>query len=242
MAQKRQEWQHHPPPRPVSRHRKFQNRQAIGSAERAQRKDTAAIYRANWALTEATFGNTVEALSGATKVLALSTRRSVQAAAALTLGLAGDPARAQALAEDLAKRFPEDTDVQSTVLPTVRIQLILKGNNNADVMEIVQRTTPYQLELLDQLVSTYIRGNAYVAAHRGTEAAAEFQKIVDHPGLVKCGTQGPLALLGLARAYALQGDTAKAKAAYQDFLTLWKDADPDIPIFIAAKAEYAKLH
>jgi hypothetical protein len=133
--------------------------------------------------------------------------------------------------------------VQSTVLPTVRIQLILKGDNNADVMEIVQRTTPYQLELYDQLISTYVRGNAYVAAHRGTEAAAEFQKIVDHPGLVKCGTQGPLALLGLARAYALQGDIAKARLKYQDFFTLWKDADADadVPILKDAKAEYAKL-
>jgi tetratricopeptide (TPR) repeat protein len=214
---------------------------AIESAERAQRKDVTAIYRADWALREATFGYTAEALSGATKTLKLSIGRGVQTAAALTLALAGDPVRAQAVAEDPAKRFPEDTDVHATVLPTVRIQLILNGNNNADVTEIVQRTTPYELELFDGLITTYVRGYAYVAAHRGTEAAAEFQKIVDHPGLVKCGTQGPLALLGLARAYALQGDTAKAKAAYQDFLTLWKDADPDIPIFIAAKAEYAKL-
>ena len=153
----------------------------------------------------------------------------------------------EALADDLAKRFPEDTLVQFNYLPTIHAQVALTRNDSSKAIDALQAAAPYELGqpgysvFFVCLYPAYLRGNAYIAAHRGIEAASEFQKILDHRGLVLNSPIGALAHLQIARAYAMQGDTAKAKAAYQDFLTLWKDADPDIPIFIAAKAEYAKL-
>jgi eukaryotic-like serine/threonine-protein kinase len=144
--------------------------------------------------------------------------------------------------DELAKRFPEGTIVQFKYLPAIRAQLTLSRNNAATAIEALQAATPFELgNSVVPLYPVYVRGQAYLAAHQGSEAAAEFQKIIDHRGTVVSETISALAHLGLARAYALQADTAKARAAYQDFLTLWKDADPDIPILKQAKAEYAKL-
>jgi hypothetical protein len=133
-------------------------------------------------------------------------------------------------------------------LPTIRAQLALNRKDPLSAIEILQAAAPYELQaaayggaLMNNLYPVYVRGEAYLAAHQGSEAATEFLKILDHPGVAINEPVGALAHLGIARAYAMQGGTAKAKAAYQDFLTLWKDADPDIPIFIAAKAEYAKF-
>ena len=154
--------------------------------------------------------------------------------------------QATRLATDLAKRFPEDTVVQFNYLPTIRAAIALQGSNAAKAIEALVSAAPYALGSTSPtmnfaLYPVYLRGEAYVAAHQGSAAAAEFQKILDHPSLVVNEPIGALAHLGLARAYALSGDTVKAKSAYQDFLGLWKDADAEIPILIAAKSEYAKL-
>ena len=225
------------------------SRRAVASAERAEEKETAAGYQAEAAIREALFGNAAQARQQAAAALGLSDGRDVQYGAALALAIAGDAARAQAqvekLADDLAKRFPEDTIVQFNELPTIRAQLALNRNDAAGDIEALQAAAPYEFAgagtFTPALYPVYVRGEAYLASRQGREAAAEFQKILDHPGVVLNEPIGALAHLGLARAYALQGDTAKARAAYNDFLTLWKDADPDIPILRKAKAEYAKL-
>jgi predicted Zn-dependent protease len=154
----------------------------------------------------------------------------------------------QALTSDLAKRFPEDRLVQFNYLPTLRAKLAVSRGNASEAVEILKNVTPYELGQTtastygwNALYPVFVRGEAYQAAHQGGEAAAEFQKILDHRGVVINEPIGALAHLGLARAYGLQGDTVKAKAAYQEFLTLWKDADPDIPILKQANAEFAKL-
>jgi len=174
-------------------------------------------------------------------MLKLSTGRDVQFATALALSLTGDAVQAQKLADELATQFPEDTIVKFNYLPTIRAQLALNRNDASNAIELLQATAPYELGIEGQVYPVYLRGQAYLAARRGNEAVAEFQKILDHRGLVTNGPIGALSHLQIGRALDLQGDTAKARAAYQDFLALWKDADPDIPILIAAKAEYAKL-
>jgi eukaryotic-like serine/threonine-protein kinase len=214
------------------------SRRAAASAERAGEKETAAGYEAGSAMREALFGNAAEARQRAAAALALSTRRDRQYEAALALALTGDEGRAKALADDLDRRFPEDTITQFRELPTLHAQLALSHNDSSKAIEILRAAAPYELGGLHVV---YVRGEAYLASHQGSDAAAEFQKILDHRGIVLNEPIGALAHLGLARAYAMQGDTAKAKAAYQYFLTLWRDADPDIPVLIAAKAEYAKL-
>jgi eukaryotic-like serine/threonine-protein kinase len=223
------------------------SRRAVASAERTRKKETAAGYEAEAALREALFGNAAEARQRAKSALGFSSGRFVQFGAALALAFAGDAIRAGELSDDLDKRYPENTLVRFNYLPTLRGQLALIHGDSFKAIEALQIAVPYELGSQSQsafapvLYSIYVRGEAYLAAHQGSEAAAEFQKILDHRGIVVNIPIGALAHLGLARAYVLHGDTAKAKAAYHDFLTLWKDADPDIPILIAAKAEYAKL-
>src|SRR5262249_13972113 len=165
----------------------------------------------------------------------------VQSVAALALAFAGDAVRARTLADDLANRFPDHTIVRSYDVPTIRAQLALRHDGPSGAIEILQAAVPYELSGEGALYPVYVRGEGFLAAHKGNEAAAEFQKILDHRGIVVNSPIGALARLGLGRAYVLQGDIPKAKAAYQDFLTLWKDADPDIPILKQAKVEYAKL-
>jgi tetratricopeptide (TPR) repeat protein len=224
------------------------SRRAVDFAERAEEKETAATYSAVSGLREALFGNAVEARRRAALAMERSAGRDVQYGAALALAYAGDTGRTQALTDDLGKRFPEDTVVQFNYLPTLRAKLAVSRGNASEALESLRTAAPYELGQTASgvyfwtgLYPVFVRGESYLAAHQGSDAAAEFQKILDHRGIVLNEPIGALAHLGIARAYAIQGDTAKAKAAYQDFLTLWKDADPDIPIFIAAKAEYAKL-
>jgi serine/threonine protein kinase/tetratricopeptide (TPR) repeat protein len=223
------------------------SRRSVASAERAEEKETAAGYEADAALREALFGNAAEARQRAAAALGLSNGRDVQYGAALALALAGDATRAQALADDLAKRFPQDTVVQFNYLPTVHAQLALTHNDPSKAIEALQATAPYELgtegsgAFTPALHPVYVRGEAFLAAHQGSEAAAEFQKILGHRGVVANEPIGALAHLGLARAYVLPGDAAKARAAYDDFFTLWKDADSDIPILKEAKTEYEKL-
>jgi DNA-binding winged helix-turn-helix (wHTH) protein/tetratricopeptide (TPR) repeat protein len=221
--------------------------QASASAQRAEKRETAATYEADAAIREALFGNSAGARQKAVTALSLSTGHDVQFEAALALAVIGDAARAQALANDMAKQFPENTVVQFNYLPTVRAQIALSRKDSSKAIETLQVTVPYELGstatagLPPALYPVYVRAEAYRTARRGSESAIQFQKILDHRGVVVNEPIGALAHLGLARAYALQGNTAMARAEYQDFLTLWKDADPDIPIYIAAKAEYAKL-
>jgi tetratricopeptide (TPR) repeat protein len=223
------------------------SRQAFASAERAEEKETAAGYEASAALREALFGNGAQAQQLVASALALSTGRDVQYATALALALNGNAVRAEALADDLGKRFPEDTIVRFNYLPTLHAQLALSRNDASKAIEFLQVAVPYELGqpsvsgVLTSFYPVFVRGQAYLATHQGSEAAAEFQKILDHRGIVLNEPIGALAHLQIGRAYAMQGDAAKAKAGYQDFLTLWKDADSDIPVLIAAKAELARL-
>ena len=225
------------------------SKRAVESAIRADSKENGAISQAIAAQREAAYGNIVEARQSAIAAIKLAPlSQGAESEAALAFAMAGDTARAEALAQDLGKRFLLDTQMQSLWLPAIQAQLALKKKNPTMALENLRGAVP-PIEFgeigfvnnISCLYPTYVRGEAYLTAGQGNAAAAEFQKILDHSGIIwNCWT-GALAHLGLARAYAMQGDTAKAKAAYQDFLTLWKDADPDIPIFIAAKAEYAKL-
>jgi eukaryotic-like serine/threonine-protein kinase len=219
---------------------------AVASARQVGERETAALYLAEAAVREALVGNAAEARRLTTATLGTSNGRHAEAMAALALALAGDLARAQKLTSDLAKRFPQDTIAQFNYLPTIRAAIALRQNSPAQAIADLQAAsacelgTPALLIFLN-LYPVYVRGQAYLAARQGAVAAAEFQKILDHPGIAFNEVISPLAHLGLARAYVLEGDSAKAKAAYQDFLTLWKDADPDIPILKQAKAEYSKL-
>jgi eukaryotic-like serine/threonine-protein kinase len=207
-----------------------------------------AFYDVTAALGEAQFGNKATARQLVASALALSTGRDVEYGAALASALAGDATRVQTLADDLGKRFPEDTIVRFNYLPTLHGMLALGRNDAAKVLDVLQAAAPFELgqptigPSPTALYPVFVRGEAYLAAHNANEAATEFQKILDHRGIVLNEPIGALAHLRIGRAYAMQGDTAKAKAAYQDFLTLWKDADPDIPVLIAAKSEYAKLN
>jgi eukaryotic-like serine/threonine-protein kinase len=221
-------------------------RRASDSAQRADEKETAAGYEAEAAVREALVGNMSQAKQQAQAALALSTGRDVQAVSAIALGLAGDSAQGTRLAAVLAKGFPEDTIVRFDYLPMIHAAAALQSGSAPKAIEALATAAPYELgspaqTLSFALYSVYLRAEAYVAAHQGSAAVAEFQKILDHPGVVLNEPIGALAHLGLARAYGLSSDTAKAKSAYQDFFALWKDADPDIPILKEAKAEYAKL-
>jgi DNA-binding winged helix-turn-helix (wHTH) protein/tetratricopeptide (TPR) repeat protein len=224
------------------------SRQAADSAERAGEKETAAGYYAVSALREALFGNADRAGQQAIFAKGRASGRDVDYGLALALVYAGDAGQAQALADDLDKTFPEGTIVQFNYLPTLWAKLALRRANPQQALNSLLAAAPYELGLpalsfynWPNLYSVYVRGEAYLAAHKGNEAAAEFQKILDHRGIVLNEPIGALAHLQLGRAYSLQGDTAKSRAAYQDFLTLWKDADQDIPILKQAKAEYSKL-
>jgi DNA-binding winged helix-turn-helix (wHTH) protein/predicted Zn-dependent protease len=224
------------------------SRQAVASAHSSKEPEAAARFEAQAALREALFGNTAGAQHRASAALGFSTSREVQFGAALALALAGDAIRAQTLVNDLGKRFPEDTIVQLNYLPAIQGQLLVKGSNTSRAIVVLQPAVPHELGttpdvglLSLSLYPVYVRGEAYLAADSGSEAAVEFQKILDHRGIVGNAPIGALAYLGLARAYALQGDKVRDRAAYQDFLSLWKDADPDIPVLKQAKAEYAKL-
>jgi len=220
---------------------------AVEAALRADNKESAGIWDVYGGWREATFGNFAEAKREADAGLALAPEsRDVQQLAALALARAGDAAKARSLADALAKKYPLHSMVQAYWLPTIQAQLALNAKDAAGAITQLRNAAglEYGLTVSNEntscLYPTYLRGEAYLAA--GQEgAAAEFQKIIDHSGLVSNCVTGALAHLGLGRAYALAGDKVKARVAYQDFLTLWKDADPDIPILKEAKAEFAKL-
>jgi serine/threonine protein kinase/tetratricopeptide (TPR) repeat protein len=237
-------------------------KRAVDSAIRADSKETGAIWQANAAVQQAAYGNPAEARLSAAGALKLApASQGVESEAALAFAMAGDTARAESLAQDLGKRYPVDTQMRSLWLPAIQGQVALNKKNPAAALNALQAASPVELGQIgfvanvSCLYHVYVRGEAYLAAGQGSAAAAEFQKILDHSGIVwNCWT-GALARLGVARANALQARTfqgqgqgadadaarVRALAAYKDFLALWKDADPDIPILKEAKAEYAKL-
>ncbi len=229
--------------------RRSSNR-AIDLALQEGDRETAASYQAARAMWEAVCRNAAEGKGNAMAALELSKGRDVEYAAGLALALSGDSTRSQPIADDLEKRFPEDTFVKFTYVPVLRALSALERGKPTDSVEQLQIALPYELAVnglnfthfyLGGLHSAYVRGEALLATHRYPEAAAEFQKILDHRGIVGADPIGALAHVQLGRAFVLSGDTIKAKAAYQDFLALWKDADPDVPILRQARAEYAKL-
>jgi tetratricopeptide (TPR) repeat protein len=195
------------------------------------------------------YGNSPAARYNATTALELSNGRDVEYAAAFAFALAGDWPRSQTLARDLGKRFPEDTSVQFNYLPVLDALLALNRHDPQKAIEELQPSIRYELgvpaidfnEFFGGLYPVYMRGEAFIAEGRSAEAAAEFRKILDHNGITVGDPIGAMARLQLGRTYVLSGDAAKAKAAYEDFLALWKDADPDVPILKKAKAEYARL-
>jgi len=231
---------------------------AVDSAVRADNKEIGAVWQANAALEQAAYGDSMEARQSAAEALQLApASQGVESEAALAFAIAGETARAESLAQDLGKRFPLDTQMQSLWLPAIQAQLALDRKNPASALNALQAASPIELGQfsfvanMSCLYHVYVRGQAYLAAGQGSAAAAEFQKILNHSGIVwNCWT-GALAHLGVARAYALEARTSqgadadaarvRALAAYKDFLTLWKDADPDVPILKQAEAEYAKL-
>jgi eukaryotic-like serine/threonine-protein kinase len=222
------------------------SRRAIDSALRADSKDRAAGYQAMSALLEAVVGNMALAKRQGRAALALSSDRDVQVIAAVALGLSGEASPDLRLAGELANRFPEDTAVRLLYVPMMRAANSLSNGQGAKAIEELVPVAPYELGISQSffgfsLYPVYLQGQAYLVAKQGAAASAEFQKILDHRGIVPSNPLNTLARLGLARAYALAGDSAKARAAYQDFFALWKDADPDIPILQQAKSEYAKL-
>ena len=226
------------------------SRQAVDLARQAKQPGRAAFFIVGAALWEAFFGNQSAAQQGAAQALTLSTDRDLEYGAALALALSGDSSRSRTLADNLDMRFPEDTEVRFTYLPAIRAVLAVNHHEAARAVELLQISTPYDLGtplsgaapgFVGTLYTVYVRGLAYLAAHHGAEAAAEFQKILDRRAIVVSDPIGALAPLQLGRALVMSGDTSKARKAYQDFLTLWKDADADVPIYQQAKAEYATL-
>jgi tetratricopeptide (TPR) repeat protein len=212
--------------------------------------DRAALYESPAAIWEALFGEAQSARASALRSFAAVNDPDVSYAAGFALALAGDSARAERIAKTLAARWPEDTSVQTDYLPALRGLIALDRGDPKKAIETLQTALPYdfaaprtlQHAFFGALYPVYVRGLAYLAAREGAEAATEFRKILSHRGLVVSDPIGALAHLELGRAYALQGDTRDARAAYRDFLALWTDADPDLPILQQARSEYANLH
>ena len=220
------------------------SRRAVDAASRADSKESAALWQVDAALREAEIGEAAKARQGVTAALALSMGRDMKVAAALALARTGDAARAKVLAEELEKTYPANTLLKLYWLSTLNAAIAVGKGNSKQALLDLEPAAPYELGnpgYVNFLYPAYVRGQAYLLAHEGTAAAAEFQKLLDHPGIVLNFVTGSLAHLQIGRAYAMAGDTTKAKGAYHDFFTLWKDADPDIPILKEAKAEYTKL-
>ncbi len=224
------------------------SQRAVESARRSDANETAAEWQMNAALREAEFGNMVRARQETAAALDMAATRDVQTLAALALARSGNAVQARKIADDLAHRFSLNTMINRYWLPTIYASIEIGRNNPAKALELLRTAEQYELgtpapqfEVGGSLYPVYVRGQAYLSLHQGAEAAAEFQKFLDHRGVAVNSPLGALARLQLGRAYALAGDKAKARSAYQDFLALWKDADPDVPILQQAKAEYAKL-
>jgi tetratricopeptide (TPR) repeat protein len=228
---------------------KTKGRLAVDLSMQANQPGRAALFQTGVALWDALFGNASTAVREAAAALALSTDRDLEYGAAFALALAGDMARSTALVDDLERRFPQDTEVRFVYVPAIRALQALHGRDSAKAIELLRVALPYDLAAplsmapgyFGAMYARYVRGLALLAAHQDADAAAEFQSILDHRGLVASDPVGALAHLQLGRAFAASGDRAKARTAYNDFLSLWKDADAAIPILDQARAEFAKL-
>jgi predicted Zn-dependent protease len=226
---------------------------SLAADQRDNLKASAAVTQGTAALLEAEYGNLDAGRKGATVALTMAApSEPAKILAALTFAELKDGTRAEQLASELGQRRPDSTLLSNVWLPAIHAQLATSRNNPTQAIKLLQAALPYELALhyemmgrvpppIFSLYPVYLRGQAYLQAKQGGNAAQEFQKILDHRGITWNSPVAPLAHLGLARAYALSGDTTKAKTAYQDLFALWKDADPDIPILKEAKAEYAKL-
>ena len=216
---------------------------AAASAAQAGAPQRGAEWKATEALRAAKVGETTRALKLAQEAVSLNPREEARGIAALAFAKAGDASRALHQVEELNHRFPMHSLIQGYYLPTIRAEIEIQRSNPASAIAMLDRAAPYELMFSDQfgLESAYVRGEAYLQAGQGQKAAAEFRKVLEHPGIVVNSINGALAHLQLARAQAMMGDKEAAHGSYEDFLTLWKDADPDIPIYRQAKAEYAKL-
>jgi len=204
-------------------------------------KGSTADAKGGWAVAEAEVGNIAQAREAAAASSALARGRSNMGPVATVLAMTGDASHAQSIVEDLGRRFPDDTLLHNVTIPSVAALVAISRKAPEPGIEGLRAAAPYELGVGQGLLPIFIRGQAYLQAKRGAEAAAEFQKIIDHRGVDPVAPEHSLAKLGLGRAYVMTGDTAKAKAAYQDFFALWKDADPDVPVLKEARAEYAKL-
>jgi eukaryotic-like serine/threonine-protein kinase len=232
------------------RQAKSMSQRAAAEAQQTGQPERAALWEAGAAVQDALFGEAAEARTMAAAALKLSHDPDVTYGAAFALALSGDLRRSQAIAHDLEGRFPQDMSVQSSYLPVLRSGFALSQGDPAKAIDLLRTAAPSELGmprsgvsgLFGALYPIYIRGEAYLALHQPAQAAAEFQKILDHRGIVVSDPIGALARLQLGRAFALSVNRMKAKRAYEDFLTLWKDADSGIPILRQAEAEYAKLH
>ena len=222
---------------------------AVAIAKQSGRLERAALFEAATAVWEALYGNPAAAREKVATALALGRGHEVDYAAAFALAVSGDVSRSRALADDLARDHPEDTSVQFMYLPTLRALFALDARNPAAAIQSLQTASRFDLAMggigfngyFGKLYPIYVRGLAYLAAQQPVEAAAEFQRIVDHRSIVLVDPIDALARLQLARALVLSGDTVKAKGVYNDLLTLWKNADPDIRVLKDAQAEYARL-
>jgi outer membrane protein assembly factor BamD (BamD/ComL family) len=203
------------------------------------------VWEAGASIREALFGNAAEARARALAAVALSKDREVEYCAAYAMAVSGETAQAQAMADDLARRFPENTVVRFSYLPVLRARLALNHADAAKAIEELRAAIPYELgaarDFCGALHPVYVRGEAYLAAGKGAQAATEFQKILDHRGVVGSEPIGALAQLQIGRAWSLAGEKSKAKSAYEDFSSLWKGADSEIPILKRARAEYLNL-
>ena len=225
------------------------SRHAVALALHGGKREHAALFETRAALWEAFFGNSQEARRNATAALALAANREVEYGAAVALALAGDATQAEKLANDLEKNFPEDTSVRFNYLPVIRAVTALKGDAPAKAIDELQASAPYEMgsprssqaDSFGSLYPVFFRGEALLAAHKGAEAANEFQKILSHRGIMIGDPVFVLTHVGLARAYALSGESSKARAQYEEFFALWKNADPDCPVLKRAKAELANL-
>jgi hypothetical protein len=227
---------------------------AMASAEHADEKEAAAAYSVSFAVTQALVGNATDAKKWANDGSRIATNRDIEAAQGIALGLAGDAPGAQKIADDLKKKFPEDTLAQFVYVPMIEAGIALHAGDASKALTALEPNKPFQLggfQVDITGVAPYLSGQANLAAKKGDAAAADFQKVIDHKPLVANSPVGALAHLGLARAYAMQAAAAsgtdagalraKAREAYQDFLALWKNPDPDVPVYVQAKAEYERL-
>ena len=217
--------------------------QATEAAKRNEQKETAALWLLNAVLREIEMGNEARAREQATSALALASSRDLQILAALVLARAGDTVRAETMVDDLNKRSPLNTFLNFYWLPTIRASIELKRRHPEKAVDLLRAASAYELGSpfpLNYLYPAYVRGEAYLQAGQGQQAAAEFQKLIQH-GIVLNFVLGALAHLQLGRAKAMMGNKEGAREAYRDFFTLWKGADPDIPVLKKAKAEFAKL-